>query len=90
MKKISLFAVMLVLTLSLLTGCGCTRRGAVMDTVPATEMTIMPTNIPETTAPVMPSTEPATRPATEPTAETGIMGTEDAITGETGARSRTR
>lgn len=93
MKKLSILMAVLVLTLSLLTGCGCTRRGAEMDTVPSTEMTILPTNIPETTAPVIPSTEPVTEPSTEATMETGTAGTEggitDSITGETGARSRT-
>ena len=95
MKRYSILLTVLVLTMALLTGCGCTRRGAGTDTMPATEMTILPTNIPETTAPVMPSTEPATQPSTEPATETGPMGTEDAatesITGETdAARSRIR
>lgn len=80
MKKITILMTVLVLTISLLTGCGCTRRDAGMTTNPATEMTILPTNIPETTAPVLPSTEPATMPATEPTDDTGIMGTDDGIT----------
>lgn len=94
MKKYSILMTVLVLTISLLTGCGCTRRGAEMDTMPSTEMTILPTNIPETTAPVIPTTEPVTEPSVEATMETGIMSTEDGmtddITGETGARSRTR
>lgn len=99
MKRIFVLAVVLVLALSALTGCGCTRRGAGMDTVPSTEMTILPTNIPETTAPVMPTmehaTEHATEHGTEPASETGIGETTDNIiddiTGETnGARSRIR
>lgn len=94
MKKYSILFAVLVLTISLLTGCGCTRRDAGMDTAPATEMTILPTNIPETTAPVLPSTEPMTMPATEPTMESEMAGTDDGImddiTGETGARSRIR
>lgn len=94
MKKYSILMTVLVLTISLLTGCGCTRRGAEMDTMPSTEMTILPTNIPETTAPVIPTTEPVTEPSVEATMETGIMSTEDGmtddITGETGALSRTR
>ena len=95
MKKFTMIATVLVLTISLLTGCGCTRRGAGMDTKPSTEMTILPTNIPETTAPVLPSTEPMTVPPTEATEDTGTIGTEDGITdnitGETeGARNRIR
>lgn len=95
MKKLSVLLTVLVLTISMLTGCGCTRRGAGIDTMPATEMTILPTNIPETTAPTMPATEPMTDPITEPTDNTDTMGTEDggitdSITGETGTRSRIR
>jgi predicted small secreted protein len=95
MKKLSVLLTVLVLTISMLTGCGCTRRGAGMDTMPATEMTILPTNIPETTVPTMPATEPMTDPVTEPTDNTDTMSTEDggitdSITGETGTRSRIR
>lgn len=94
MKKYSILFAVLVLTISLLTGCGCTRRDAGMDTVPSTEMTILPTNIPETTAPVMPSTQPMTTPATEPTMESEVTGTDegimDDVTGETGTQSRIR
>ena len=88
MKKYFILTTVLVLTLALLTGCGCTRRGAGMDTMPATDMTILPTNIPETTAPLLP-TDPVTEPATMPTVETGEAGTDggitDSITGETGS-----
>lgn len=94
MKKFAMLLTVLVLTISMLTGCGCTRRGAEMDTMPATEMTILPTNIPETTAPTMPSTEAMTDPVTEPIDNTDTMSTEDgitdSITGETGTRSRIR
>ncbi len=95
MKKFAMLLTVLVLTISMLTGCGCTRRGAGMDTMPSTEMTILPTNIPETTAPIMPSTEPMTEPGTESTDNTDTMSTEDSgitdsITGETGTRSRIR
>lgn len=95
MKKFTMLLTVLVLTISMLTGCGCTRRGAGTDTMPATEMTILPTNIPETTAPTMPSTVPTTEPATDPTDNTDTMSTEDggitdSITGETGTRSRIR
>ena len=95
MKKLSVLLTVLVLTISMLTGCGCTRRGAGTDTMPATEMTILPTNIPETTVPTMPATAPTTEPVTEPTDNTDTMSTEDggitdSITDETGTRSRIR
>jgi predicted small secreted protein len=97
MKKYSMLMVVLVLTGCLLTGCGCTRQGAGLDTMPATEMTILPTNIPETTAPIIPSTQPMTQPATEPTMDTETAGTDNGAseditggTGETGTRSRIR
>ena len=90
MKKYAVLLAVLVLTASLLTGCGCTRRGAEMDTRPSTEMTILPTNIPETTAPVLPSTEPMTVAPTEIPTEHSTMDTEDggitdSITGESDA-----
>lgn len=94
MKKFTVLLTVLVLTVSMFTGCGCTRRGAQMETTPPTEMTILPTNIPETTAPILPSTEPDTEPVTEPTENMDTMTTEDGITGsitdETGTRSRIR
>ena len=95
MKKFTMLLTVLVLTISMLTGCGCTRRGAGMETMPATEMTILPTNIPETTAPVMPTTEPTTEPMTDPTDMTDTMSTEDggitdSIIDATGTRSRIR
>ena len=94
MKKIAILLTVLVLTISMLTGCGCRRQGAEMDTMPSTEMTILPTNIPETTAPILPSTQPMTEPVTEPTDSTDTMSTEDgitdSITDETGTRSRIR
>ena len=96
MKKLILMAALLVLTLSLLTGCGCTRRDAGMDTGIATEMTILPTNIPETTAPLLPETERHTMPMTEaPTTaatEDATLDTGDGISdnavGTEGARNR--
>ena len=71
MKKVLILATVLVLTLSVLTGCGCTRQDAGMNTKPSTEMTILPTNIPETTAPLLPETAPATIPMTEGSAGNG-------------------
>jgi predicted small secreted protein len=96
MKKYSVLLAVLVLTACLFTGCGCTRRGAGTDTMPATEMTILPTNIPETTAPLLPETEMPTMPMTEaPTdmaTEDATMDTGDGISdnaaGTEGARSR--
>ena len=94
MKKFTMLLTVLVLTISMLTGCGCTRRGAGTDTMPPTEMTILPTNIPETTAPVLPSTAPMTEPVTEPTNSTDTMvddnGITDSIIDATGTRSRIR
>ena len=93
MKKYSILMVVLVLTGCLLTGCGCTRRGAEIITTPATDMTIIPTNIPETTAPILPSTEPVTRPATEPTSNTDPAATDEGMmdpTMESGMRNRIR
>lgn len=81
MKKITALMAVLVLTLSLFTGCGCTRRGQNMDTMPSTEMTILPTNIPETTAPVIPTTEPVTEPSMGETTESETSGTEEGIAG---------
>jgi len=69
MKKVLILTTVLVLTISLLTGCGCTRQDAGMDNRPSTEMTILPTNIPETTAPLLPETEPATTPMTDAPSE---------------------
>ena len=76
MKKYSVLLAVLVLTACLFTGCGCTRRGAGTDTMPATEMTILPTNIPETTAPLLP-TMPATEAPTEIPTETETVATDD-------------
>ena len=83
MKKALILVAALVLVLSLATGCGCTRRGAGMDTGIATEMTILPTNIPETTAPLLPETErptmPMTEAPTEPATEDATVDTGDGI-----------
>ena len=101
MKKYAIFAMVLVLTLSLLTGCGCTAKKDGMTTMPSTNESFLPTNIPETTVPTEPATMPATMPtmdATDPMdgTETGTAAaTEDSndgpITdGMTRSRSRMR
>ena len=80
MKKTTILMTVLVLTISLFTGCGCTRRDPNLDMAPTTEMTILPTNIPETTAPILPSTEPLTEPTIDETLETATVDTGDGIT----------
>lgn len=99
MKKYAIVAVVLVLTLSLLTGCGCTAKKDGMVTMPSTNESILPTNIPETTVPTEPATMPATIPATDATdfmdgTETGTgAATEDNLDGhitEGMTRSRSR
>ena len=93
MKKFSVLLTVLVLTISMFTGCGCTRRGAQMETTPPTEMTILPTNIPETTAPVIPTMPPTEAPTEVPT-ETETTETWDgsitdgSVTETESARSR--
>ena len=91
MKKYAIFALVLVLTAALLTGCGCTPKD-MTPTRPAVTEPILPTNIPETTVPTVPATEPATVMPTEteiPTATDDINGITDDITG-TGEPSRSR
>ena len=96
MKKYAIVAVILVLTVSMLTGCGCTAQDSGRETMPS----ILPTNIPETTLPTEAQTEPMTLPATMPTDatdgaitdETGDATgeTQDGDTAETGEMSRSR
>lgn len=67
MKKFTMLALLLVLTMAALTGCGC-RNYAMPTTVPTTLPTIA------TTAPITaPTTAPTTLPttATEPTVDYG-------------------
>ena len=98
MKRTLIFLTVLVLTLSVFTGCGCTRRDAGLDTRPSTDMTILPTNIPETTAPLLPETERPTMPMTEAPSESATedvtMDTGDGISDNAveteGARNRMR
>lgn len=56
MKRYSILAAALVLTLTVFTGCGCRRR--VPETVPPVKETIMPTGAP-TVAPTVAETLPA-------------------------------
>ncbi len=77
MKRISIFLTILVLTLSLLTGCGCTPGGGTNPSVPGTA-----------TTPTAPVTQPATEPPTQvptqaPTMPQESMG-ENGSTGESG------
>lgn len=67
MKKYTFLILALVLTVTVLTGCGC-RNSAPMDTVPTT----MPTT--ETTRP---TTQPTTMPTTEATRATEESGSTD-------------
>lgn len=89
MKKYTVILLVLVLTATVLMGCGC-RKNMPMDTMPTTEMT-KPTTAPTT----QPTTAPTTRPSetTLPTGETydngnGPLPTDD--TGAAGENSRTR
>ena len=76
MKKYAIIAAVLVLTLSLLAGCGCTAKDSGMATMPSSGDTLFPTNIPETTLPTEPATVPATMPATVPSSEATAPGGE--------------
>ena len=94
MKKISIITLALVLTLSILTACGC-RNSKPMNTTPTT----MPT-----TTPTIATTEATTAPtqATKPTSPTGSTQNTDSTidngngpltteeTGTPGANDRTR
>ena len=92
MKKYSIFVLVLVLTVALLTACGC-RNSKPMNTVPTT--------VPTTEA-TRPTTQPTTAPTTQPTRGTEGTTTTDATvdngngplpsdgTGETGDMARGR
>lgn len=95
MKKYLALTAVFVLILGMFTGCGCTRRGAMVDPKPSTEMTIVPTNIPETTAPLLPETEPtvaATELPTEMESQTPTDGNgiTDSIIPPENSRTRIR
>ena len=64
MKKYSILALALVLAATML--AGCRNQGTSETTMPSTEMTmptILPTNVPETTAPTMPTVPATTDPS---------------------------
>lgn len=71
MKKLCISALVLVLTLSVFTGCGCTNRRNPTGMMP-TDMTIAPTTVP-TTAPTTTPTEEMTMPTMDMTEATGNM-----------------
>lgn len=76
MKKYTLMAMTLVLTVALLAGCGCTNRAN-----PTTRPTTMPT---QTTTETTNATTATTNAATTPTADTGnggLMGTDPMVDG---------
>jgi len=95
MKKYTIFLTVLVLTLSMLTGCGCTRSKNEMETVPTQKETIMPTvpatvepNVTDAILPTYDSMEPSgALDATETTGPVSETGTAD--TTESAARNRT-
>ena len=66
MKKTLTFMTVLVLTLSVLAGCGCRNSKPAATTAPTT----MPTTVPTTEATTVPTTM-ATEPSTEATIEDG-------------------
>ena len=82
MKKYAIIACILVLTVSMLTGCGCTAQDSDMTTMPSAEPTILPTNIPETTVPMESETEFMTIPATDAT-DASEFGETDGMNGDT-------
>lgn len=71
MKTFISLALTLVLSTSLLVGCGCTNQN--MDTTSAP--TVLPTN-----EEIWDTTEPSTRPTTAPTTESTTHGTEPSQT----------
>ena len=82
MKKTLTFMTVLVLTLSMLAGCGCRNSKPAATTAPTT----MPTTAPTTQATTQPTTMP-TQPSTDATIEdgNGPLSTDSTTdTGETG------
>ena len=80
MKKISILTLSLILGVTLLTGCGCTRTDSTSTSAP----TVLPTNeekwetTHETTSPTVPSTN-ATTPSTNATAPSTVETTRETI-----------
>lgn len=95
MKKYAFLAAVLVLTVSLLAGCGCTAKDNNMATMPSVTQPMFPTNIPETTAPTEHATIPATTPATDATdpldaTDTAPAETEQGMTDDAASEPNTR
>ncbi len=101
MKKYAIFITVFVLTISMLTGCGCTRRRDDMDTQPSQQETILPTipdtiepNVTDTVMPTYDSMEPSgTDAPTETTGTQDETGTSDSTGGAaeaTGPAARSR
>ncbi len=85
MKKYTIFALTLVLTAALFTGCGCTNQDMDMTTVPAALPTTYATT--ETTHATVPTTH-ATTPTTRATTESTTEPLESGITETTTAANR--
>lgn len=79
MKKVCIIAFVLVLTLTVMTGC---RFGGGNDTTASTTAST-------TRATTAPTTRPATQPTTEPMMDDMIPGTEDTIDPTNGANQGT-
>ncbi len=96
MKKYSILALALVLAATVLAGCRSQKPSET--TMPSTEMTmptILPTNVPETTVPTVPTAPATTDPSgsmdeTMGTESGGISGGSSADTGEGRTRSHNR
>ncbi len=86
MKRYALFLTILVLTLSLFTGCGCTPQGNSGQEAPTrTTNPIVPeTNIPPTTMPSEEATTPDTMPSES---ENGNGGSDSSMAGGNGTDS---
>ena len=68
MKNFAILVSLLVLTVFLMTGCGC-RNSKPLDTMPS-ESTSMPTTVPTTAATTAPTTEATILPTMDVTEET--------------------
>ena len=88
MKRICIFALVVVLTMSVMTGCRSGNSGDTTNTTaaPTTASTAAPTTMPTMPATTAPSTMPTTT-MTEPTMENILPGTEDTIDPTNGANN---